>query len=543
MQDEALAKADLRDQERLEAMRSPWEASFREIDDRFPIGAGGFDSQTKGTIRGHRNFDSTHILAHQRFAAAGVAMTTPEEKEYIKPFFLDPELQKLRSVQLWCSSAGRRLQAIRHASHTGFGIAVNEDWDQLGRYGTSAVWQEAGPRGLVYRCLHLAEVWIDVDFAGMVDRVHRKFELTARQAEQMFGEEKLTPKMREALAQPGKEHTKFEFLHVVAQNTAFDADRLDWRSMPIVSRVLAMDEKIYVRRRGFHTMPVSVSRNRTSAGEIYGRSPAFDVSPDINGLNAMKHTALRATHKAVDPALAFNNDDGITRLSTKPGGLNPGMVDDNGRLKVQRVPGGENGIPYTLEMMQDDRSTIRAAFLEDFYKILTDPNSRMTTTEVLEVMAKQGVLVRPFASRYATEKQYPMSNRDLDLALRAGQIDPLPPEVREAGAWPLIDYENPLAAMARAESTAKSLRFVQALPALADIDPKVRLRVNAEAMAIGMAQEIGVRPEYIRDDEEVAALLEDEKAKEEAVLNAEQLEKTAGAVKDFAQAEAIVGGA
>lgn len=542
-QDEDLAKEDLRQHGRLVAERMPWESTWREVDERFPDGAGGFNKVSAGTIRGARNYDSTHITAIERFAAAGVAITTPEERDYIKPRFLDKELMSIRAVRLWCEYAGRRLYDLRHAMHTGFGVAANEDWDQLGRYGTSAVWQEAIPdRGIIYRTLHLSETWIDVDFAGRVDTVHRKFEKSARQLAQQFDEENLTPKMRDQLRPGGNPDTKFEVLHIVMPNTAWDKDSFDHRRFPISSRYLAMDEKLYLRRAGFNTMPISVSRHMTSAGEKYGRSPAIKVMPAISGVNAMKHGVLRAAHKATDPALLFNNDDGISTLRTKAGGLNPGLVDGMGRAMVARMPGGENGIPITLEMIQDERNTIKSAFLEDFYKILTDPNSRMTTTEVLEVMSKQGVLVRPFASRYATEKQHPMTQRDLDLALRAGQIRDFPPEVKEAGAWPVIDYENPLAAMARAESTAKTLRYVQALPVLAEFDPKVRLRVNADAMAVGMAEEMGVRPSYIRSDEEVAALSANEDAQKQAMFDAEQLERTAGAVKEFAQADALGGG-
>lgn len=542
IQDTELAKADLRRHELLAEERGPWEGSWREIDDRFPDGAGGFNKMSPGAVRGHRNYDTTHITALARFAAAGVAITTPEEQDYIRPRFLDEELMKIRAVQLWCERAGKRLHAIRHASHTGFGVAVNEDWEQLGRYGTSPVWSDAIPgRGLFYRTLHLAECWIDTDCAGLVDTIHRKFERSARQLEQEFGRDALTPKMIDCLdkADGQKEHTKFEILHVVEPNTAWDAERLDWRRMPIASRYLATDEKLYLRRAGFQTMPVSVSRHMTSAGETYGRSPAFQMMPTINGLNAMRLTTLRAAHKAVDPALLFNDDGGATRLVTKAGGLNPGLVDDMGRPMVHRMPGGEHGLPIAETMIEQERQVVRTAFLEDFYKILTDPNSRMTTTEVLEVMSKQGVIVRPFASRYEVEKQHPMTNRDLDLALRAGQIEPFPPEVREARAWPAIDYENPLAAMARAESSAKSLRFVQALPVLAEIDPSVRLRINADAMAKGLAEEIGVKPSYIRTDEEVAALKAQEEAVQAAAVSAELLEKTGGATLDYAKANEI----
>ena len=200
MQDEDLAKADLRNHERLVQQRQPWEATYQEVDARFPNGAGGFNGTQPGAIRGARNYDATHITGNQRFAAAGVAITTPEETGYIKVSFLDEDLMKIPAVKEWCEYAGKRLYAIRHAMHTGFVASANEDWDQLGRYGTSAVWQEARPWGMVYRTLHLSETWIDVDFCGLVDTVHRCFERSARQLEDFFGKENLTPKMRDALA-------------------------------------------------------------------------------------------------------------------------------------------------------------------------------------------------------------------------------------------------------------------------------------------------------------------------------------------------------
>jgi hypothetical protein len=238
----------------------------------------------------------------------------------------------------------------------------------------------------------------------------------------------------------------------------------------------------------------------------------------------------------VDPALLFNNEDGITRLATKPGGMNPGLVDDMGRAKVARMPGGENGLPITLEMMEGERRELRTAFLEEFYKILTDPNSRMTTTEVLEVMSKQGILVRPYASRYETEKQNPVSQRELDLAIRWGQLEDFPAEVREAGAWPIVDYDNMLAAMARAESTSKTLRFVEAITPIAQVDGGAIFDyLDTDAMVPGIAEEIGVKPSYIRDPKDVAKIRQARAEEKQQAQTVEQLQGAADAYQKMAK--------
>lgn len=541
LQDDDLVKADLRNHARLKDERAPWESIWQEIDELFPNGAGGFLRQTPGNVRGEGNFDTTHITANGRFSAAMVAITVPEEKQYIKPRFADPDLMKIRNVKLWCERAGQRLYDIRYAALTGFGMCANEDMDQLGRYGTSPVWQEAIPgRGLIYRTLHLSECFIDTDHAGLVDTVHREFEKTARECEQMFGIDALTPKMRKCLEEPGKENEKFQIAHIVKPNTQWDQDKLDYRRMPISSRYLAIDEKIYLRRAGFHTMPISVSRHLTSPMEKYGRSPAMNKLATIRGLQAMRHTTLRAGHKAVDPALIFFDDDGITSLSTKPGGMNPGLWSEDGRPLVGRMPGGENGLPYAQDMIAEERSEVRSEFLEEFYKILTDPNSRMTTTEVLEVMGKQGILVRPYANRYRTEKQAPMCARDLDLAMRAEQMEPFPPEVEEAGAWPVMDYDNPLSAMAKAEEAGRTMRFVEVLTPWAQLDNgAVFDYVDTDELVPGLADAIGVPARYVRSKEQVAEMRGQRAEAEQAAQSIDALGTAAGAFKDIAQGNAI----
>jgi hypothetical protein len=137
-----------------------------------------------------------------------------------------------------------------------------------------------------------------------------------------------------------------------------------------------------------------------------------------------------------------------SKLVTKPGGLNPGW-STRGRLLVQPLPsGGNHGIGR--DMQESERQVVKTAFLEDFFRILTDPGDRWTATQVLEMVAKQGVLIGPFADRYETEKVGVLVERVLDILMRAGQIAPMPPEMVEAGAYPLVYMKNPLARMARA---------------------------------------------------------------------------------------------
>lgn len=547
-QDEQLVRDHLRNHDRLAALRAPWESVWREIDERVaPMGAGTMGGASgaagrmsrAGTVKGAANFDVTAVESLGRFAAAMAAITVPRNTQYIRLKFGDRDLDKLPEVRRWCEWAGDRLHAIRYAPHTGFHTQANKDFRQLGRYGVSPYWTgEKKGVGLFYRTLHMAECYIDEDFAGQVDTVHRRYVRTARQCQQEFGDAALTPRMREAIEKKMIDR-EFEILHIVCPNLDVQPDRFDHRGKPVASIHIALDEKMILRRAGFHSMPISVSRHMSEAGDLYGWSPAMQSLPAIRGVNVMMQTILRSAHKMVDPALAFADDDGITSLVTRPGGLNPGLVDDRGNLLVQPLPTGSN-LPIGLEMVESDRGAIRTAFLEDFFKILTDPSDRMTATQVLEMVAKQGVLVSPYAGQYETEKQNPVTQRDLDLALRAGQVEPFPDVVLEAGAHPLVEYENPLTRMARAEEAAGLTRWIEALAPLAQTDGgAVFDHIDTDQAAPGLADVLGVRPSWIATAEAVAAKRKARQDDQAATQGVEGLGAAAGAYLNIAKANQI----
>lgn len=539
LQDDDLVKGILRNQDRLETERAPWEAVWQEIDERVnPLGAGGWNKgfSGAGSVRGASNFDVTAVESLDRFAAAMGAITIPRNSQYIRLRFADKDLDRIPAVRRWAERAADRLHAIRYAPHAGFEVQAQEDFRQLGSYGTGPLWTGERPgRGLFYKTLHLSECYIDEDFSGRVDTVHRKYELTARQCAQEFGADALTGKMRDALKTTAGQDRKFELLHVVRPRADRQPDAMDHRAMPIDSITIALADKVILRRGGFRSMPISVSRHVTGPGDKYGRSPALKVLPTIKGLNVMKQTILRQAHKQADPALAFYDEE-VTGLITRPGGANPGLVDASGRLLVQRMPGGEGSLPVGLEMIEQERGVVKTAFLEDFFKILTDPSDRMTATQVLEMVAKQGVLVAPYAGRYESEKQNPVTQRDLELAMRAGQVEPFPPEVLEAGAYPVIEYENPLARMARAEEAAGLSRWIEAMAPLAQVDDgAVFDHIDVDNAAPGLADVLGVRPSWIATPEDVAKKRQARSDSKQAQAGVEQLQGAASAYADIAK--------
>jgi hypothetical protein len=200
-----------------------------------------------------------------------------------------------------------------YAPHAAFGVATSEDRRALGCYGTAALWvDEDKGRGLFFRAIHMSQVYIDTDFRGRVDTVHRKFELTARQAGRCSA--RTTSARRCARPTPTAkcDSAKFQILHVVRPNEQVDAGRARPSGQGDREPLHRARRKIPAPPNGYFTMPVPVSRNSTAPGQKYGNSPMFKVMGTASGLNQIAKTILRAGHKAVDPALAYFDDGDIS---------------------------------------------------------------------------------------------------------------------------------------------------------------------------------------------------------------------------------------
>ena len=152
-----------------------------------------------------------------------------------------------------------------------------------------------------YRSIHLSRICIAENHRGVIDTVYRKFRYSARAAQQKWGDQ-LPQRILDCIEkEPDK---KFEFIHAVQPNEEYEIGRLGTAGMKYSSYYVCVEEKCVVSEGGYHTFPSAVSRYVTAPEEVYGRSPAMTVLPDIRMINAMNKTTIRAAQKMVEPPLA-----------------------------------------------------------------------------------------------------------------------------------------------------------------------------------------------------------------------------------------------
>lgn len=530
----------IREHEQMVSDRGVWEEHWREIAERVLPRQDWFQASNKtpGEKRTEKVFDATAGLALERFAAAMESMLTPRTMRWHKLKVRNPEISDDKSIQAYLDEVTDILFQVRYNPKANFASQVHENYMSLGAFGTGAIFiDDVVGSGIRYRSIHLSEVYFCENYAGMVDKIHRKFEMTARQAAQRWGTERLPEKVRASLEK--QPETKFEFIHCVKPNEDMMPGRKDYRGMPFVSYYISTDGKSVISEGGFNSMPYAVSRYVTAPKEIYGRSPAMTVLPEIKMINEMSKTVIRAAHKIVDPPLLLQEDGVLQAFNARPGALNFGGVNERGEQMVQPLQTGAR-VDIGMDMMEQRRKVINDAFLITLFQILVEsPN--MTATEAMLRAQEKGALLAPTMGRQQSEMLGPMIERELDILARAGVLPPMPEALVEMGGDVEIEYVSPLNRAQRAEEGVAILRTLESVTPLAQIDPSVMMIFNPEMIARELSEINGVPAKILRSREEVEQMKMNQAQQAEAQQLLQAAPVVANSAKALAETAAMAG--
>lgn len=477
------------------------------------------DTVIQGQRKDQFQFDSTGALALTRFSAAVESILCPRTQQWHTLTSGWPELDKLNSVKRYCEAVTDILFKARYSPRAGFTYASGESFMSLGAFGNACIFLEDDVgRDLRYQSLFVGDIWVGTDHFGRVDRVHRKFTLTARQA---MGKPEWKDKLPDRITKAAEKNPEqtFEFIHCVKPRKDYDTSRIDYRGMRFASYYLVCGDQAIIEEGGYRTMPYLFSRFMTAPRETYGRGPASMVLNTLNGINEKQKTMLRAGQRAVDPPLMTVDDDALEAFNMKSNAMNRGWLNDQGQPQVVPFQSGAN-LPIGLEMVQDDRAIINDAFFVTLFQILVEQPA-MTATEALLRAQEKGELLGPSVGRQQSELLDPMIERELDILSRVpGLLPEMPPELVEAGGFLGIKYTSPLDRLQKSGEGASTLRWLESAVPLEQLDPGLLKRTaDLPAMLKGLADIQGVPAAYMLDDDQTAA----ESEAQAAQMQAQQL--------------------
>ena len=492
--------------ESMKKERGVWESHWEEISERcLPRSSLFVGHRTAGDKRTEKLYDATAALALERFASAVESLLTPRGARWHTLRATNKELDADYDVRVWFDLVEDMLFQQRYSPKANFASQMHEGYISLGAFGTGALFVgEDKIAGMHYRAVHLGDIFIAEDEHGKIDTVFREFNIAARQVMRMFPDANISADLKKIVEE--KPDTRVDILHAVMPRSDRDPTSRRTDQRPWLANYYEVKEKHLLEEGGEEELPYIMSRYVTGPREVYGRSPAMLVLPEIKMINEMSKTVIKAGQKVVDPPLIIADDGVILPVDLTPGGATFARLDGRGQAPIQPLLTGGR-VDIGLEMMDQRRRVINDAFLVTLFQILVE-TPQMTATEVLQRAQEKGALLAPTVGRQQSETLGPLIEREIAILARQGILPPPPPLLEEAEGEFEIEYVSPLSRALKAEEGVGILRTLEMVQPIAAVDPGVMDNFDTDEITRILSDTNGAPKRIMRRVEEVQQMRE-----------------------------------
>jgi hypothetical protein len=180
------------------------------------------------------------------------------------------------------------------------------------------------------------------------------------------------------------------------------------------------------------------------------------------------------------------------------------------------------------------RGRIRGGFYADLFMMLQNADmGRMTATEVAERHEEKLLMLGPVLERLHNELLDPLIDITFNKMVSSGILPPPPPELD--GTELNVEFVSMLSQAQKAVGTNSVDRFVNNLGVIAQMKPEVLDKLNADEWADAYSDMLGVDPNLITANQEVAMIRQSRAEAQSQAAQAEALNQGADTAQKLAQ--------
>jgi len=486
----------------LKSERASWLAHWQEITTYLLPRNGRYFRQDrdKGWRRHNNIYDNTGTRALRTLGAGMMAGATSPARQWFRLATADPELNSYQPVKLWLDDVTRRMQLVFQKSNTY--RALHTMYEELGAFGTAVSVVLPDYKNVIHQYpVTCGEYCIATDFQGRVTTLYREFEVTVADLVKEFGYKNCSITVRN-MYDRGTLDAWVPIIHAIEPRADRDHKKRDDKNMAYGSWYFEVggEEGKFLRESGFQQFPALVPRWATAGGDIYGNSPGMEALGDIKQLQHEQLRKAQAIDFQTKPPLQVPVSMKNRDVETLPGGIS--FVDGAG-MGIKTAFEVNLNLQYLLNDIVDCRDRVRGAFYADMFLMLaTQPNTRMTATEVAERHEEKLLMLGPVLERLHNELLDPLVDITFTRMIQSGIVPPAPEELQ--GMDLNVEFVSMLAQAQRAIGTNSVDRFVGNLGAIAQMKPDVLDKFDSDQWADIYADMLGVDPSLIIADKEVA---------------------------------------
>jgi hypothetical protein len=533
---------------------SLWLSGWQEISNYFMPSQSAINTQKlPGTTTGwtDRIYDTTAIHAAQVLSAGQRNWLTPSNEPwfaYEPPEFLNTEDRSddKDEVATWLANASE--VTARELARSNFYGQVNIDYDQVGTFGTGMMFAEQGKRtALNFRQFKPWFLTIEEDDEGIVDSVHREFELTTRQAVQQFGLAKVGDKIAKAYNSQGADQLskKWKFLHACfpREDSKRLTGRMDGENKPIASVYIAYDDKVTVEVGGYDEMPYLCSRFKSwGAPTCWGYSPAYLVLTDARQINFVSQYRDALSELKAYPRILYpDNLEGDVDLSA--GGVT--TYDSSNPEAIPKEWMTEGDDRSAEETMVRRENAINRAFYVNMFTMLEQlADKKMTAYEIAQRLGEKLEQFTPVFDRRVTEFLNPLLTRVFGILFRQGKFGTPPQALMvpvDGGralemAMPVIAITSRISLALKALQNQAIVNTLSILQPLAQVQPEVLDNFDMDKMSRQLGRNYGMSADLLRPERKVKEFRDARQKAAAAQQAADLAEKMGGTMADLGKA-------
>lgn len=523
--------------------RSSWYSHWSEISKFLLPRSGRFfiTDRNKGDKRHNDIIDSTGTRALRTLAAGMMAGMTSPARPWFRLATNDRDLMEYAPVKLWLEKNTSTMRTIFAKSNTY--RALHSMYEELGGFGTAASFLQPDFDTVIHHTpLTIGEYCIATDDKARVHSLAREFEMTVGQMVEKFGEDRLSRAVK-TLYDNGNVDTWVPVLHLVLPRSARDYSKRDKLNMPWASCYLESggdnDDKL-LSEGGFKRFPALCPRWAATAGDLYGNSPGMEALGDVKQLQHAQLRKSQAIDYQVKPPISVPSILKDQQGSTLPGGV--AYVDMAGNQKIQTLFDVRLDLQHLLEDIQDTRTRVNQTFYADLFLMLAnDDRSNVTAREIAERHEEKLLMLGPVLERLHNELHEQLIDNTFGFMVKAGLVPP-PPEELE-GQELQVEFVSMLAQAQRAVGTQSVDRLLGTIGSIAGIQansgvtPSVLDKLDVDQIVDAYADMLGVDPNLIVADENVAIIRGQRAEQQAAAQAAAQAQAVAETAKTASEAD------
>jgi hypothetical protein len=510
-----------------------WEAHYRELSNYIQPRNGRYNEYdvNKGDRRDQFILDSTATRAARTLSAGMMAGMTSPARPWFRLATDDPDLMEFQPVKSWVREVGELMRRIFAGSNTY--RALHTMYDELGTFGTGFSLLLSDFDDVVRHYTQtVGEYRLAQSSRGTIDTVYRDFPMTVSQVVQQFGKQNLSIALKN-MYDTGNLDAVVRIRHCIEPRYDRDYGKRDKLNMPFKSVYYekgAEDGKI-LREGGYEEFPGLSPRWSVIGNDTYGRSPGMDALGDVMQLQHDNEIWAKGTEYQADPPVQLPSSMKGHQHDLLPGGES--YYNDLGGVRG----GIRTAFEVNLDLsalqagIQDKRQQINSTYYADLFTMLSTMDRRqMTATEVAERHEEKLLVLGPVLERLHNEMLDPLIDRTFAMIVRAGLLPPPPQELQ--GSDIKVEYVSMLAQAQRAVGVTAVDRLLGTVGSVAQFKPDVLDKLDADQMVDEYAEMLGVSPDLIIGDDQVAIIrtsrqqAQAQQAQLEAIPAAAQAAKT-----------------